>query len=93
MRNSTSILFRNGVSFQEIPGKNQLIIQHKNRIIDYWLADQKWKIRSCSLYGTGIESLLKVLGVKNERVVSEEAKKNMKNAWVLRKERTKNECA
>lgn len=63
MRNSTYILFKNGVSFQEIPGKNLLIIQHKNRIIDYRLADQKWKIRSCSLYGTGMKSLLKILGV------------------------------
>ncbi len=60
---STDILAKAGVNFTSHNNGVHLIVQHKDRLIDFWPSTGKWGVRSANLWGRGVFSLLKLLGV------------------------------
>lgn len=64
LASSTDILKKARVNFTSHNNGVHLVIQHSDRLIDFWPSTGKWNVRSANLWGLGVFALLKVLGVQ-----------------------------
>jgi len=60
-QNSADILKEKGIHFERKNMGAHLIINHNNKIVDFWPGTGKWIIRKTNKKGRGIFNLLKVL--------------------------------
>jgi hypothetical protein len=63
-RTGAEALTQHNIPFRECNGGAHLIIQFRDRIVDFWPGTERWSIRSANRWGRGVGGLLKFLGVE-----------------------------
>ena len=61
LKHSTQKLIDLGISFESKNGGNHLVINHNNKIVDFWPSTGKYKFRAREKYCRGVNKLIKEL--------------------------------
>lgn len=53
-----------GTPFEAYNNGKHLVIQNKNKAVDFWPGTEKWHCRESGKYSAGLERMLEYLGLK-----------------------------